>query len=50
VLILGAAVALLFAVWYFFDSWPTRIGLTALVLLALPVIATVSFDRKGLRL
>jgi hypothetical protein len=49
-LIAGAAVALLCAVWYFVDSWPPRIGLTVVVLLALPVLATVSFDRKGMRL
>ncbi len=48
--IVGAAVGLLFLVWYFVDSWPTRIGLSVLVLLAMPVLATVSFDRKGMRL
>jgi hypothetical protein len=46
----GTGVALLFAVWYFFDSWGTRIGLSLLVLLILPVLATISFDRKGMRL
>jgi hypothetical protein len=45
-----AGVLLLFGVWYFFDSLSTRLGLSALVLLALPVLATISFDRKGMRL
>jgi Flp pilus assembly protein TadB len=46
----GAAVVLLLAVWYFADSLATRLALTALVLLLLPVLAVVAFGRKGIRL
>jgi Flp pilus assembly protein TadB len=49
-LIVGVGVALLLAVFYFAESWGTRLGLGLLVLLGLPVLATVSFDRKGMRL
>jgi Flp pilus assembly protein TadB len=48
--IIGVGLALLFVVWYFIDSLPTRLGLSVLVLLVLPVLATISFDRKGFRL
>jgi hypothetical protein len=48
--IVGVAVGLLFAVWYFVDTLATRVALTVLVLLLLPVVAVVAFDRKGLRL
>jgi hypothetical protein len=44
------AVALLFVVWYFVETLPVRLGLTVLILLVLPVLAVVSFDRKGMRL
>jgi hypothetical protein len=40
------AVGLFAAVWYFTDSWPTRIALMLLVLLALPVLVVVLFPRK----
>jgi Flp pilus assembly protein TadB len=46
----GVAVVLLMAVWYFADSLATRLALSALVLLLLPVLAVVSFGRKGIRL
>ncbi len=49
-MIVGVGLALLFAVWYFVDSLATRIALSLLVLLVLPVLAIVSFDRKGFRL
>ena len=49
-LITGVAVALLLAVWYFVDPLPARLGLSVLILLVLPVLAVVSFDRKGMRL
>jgi hypothetical protein len=49
-LITGVAIAGLFAVWYFVDSLPIRIGLSALLLLTLPVVAIISFDRKGMKL
>ncbi len=48
--IIGVAIAALLAVWYFVDSLSVRIGLSILVLLALPVVAVISFDRKGLRI
>jgi hypothetical protein len=48
--LVGVAIAALFAVWYFVDSLATRLALTALVLLVLPVFAVVVFGRKGIRL
>jgi hypothetical protein len=44
------AIAALLAIWYFVDSLPVRIGLSILVLLMLPVVAVISFDRKGLKI
>ncbi len=38
------------AVWYFVDSWPGRIALGLLIILSLPVVAVVTFDRKGMKL
>lgn len=49
-LIIGVGALLLLAVWFLVDSLATRLGLTVLVLLLLPVVAVVSFDRKGFRL
>ena len=46
----GIAIASLIAIWYFVESWSARIALTLLVLLALPVVAVVTFDRKGMKL
>jgi hypothetical protein len=48
--IIGMAIAALLAIWYFVDSLPVRIGLSILVLLLLPVVAVISFDRKGLKI
>jgi hypothetical protein len=48
--LIGIALASLFAVWYFVESLPGRIALSLLILLALPVVAVVTFDRKGLKL
>ena len=33
-------------VWYLVDSWPVRIGFTLLVLLMLPVLVVMTFDRR----
>jgi hypothetical protein len=33
-------------VWYLVEAWPMRIGFTLLVLLLLPVLAVVTFDRR----
>jgi hypothetical protein len=49
-LVIGIGVAALLAIWYFLDGWPARIALSLLVLLALPVVAVLTFDRKGMRL
>jgi hypothetical protein len=48
--IVGVAIGLLFAVWYFVDALGTRIALSVLTLLILPVVVVVAFDRKGTRL
>ena len=49
-LIIGVAVLSLLAIWVLVDSLTTRLGLTVLVLLLLPVFAVITFDRKGMRL
>jgi hypothetical protein len=46
----GVALALLLVIWYFVDTWPLRIALWLLVLLALPMLAVVTLDRKGMKL
>jgi hypothetical protein len=48
--IIGVGVLSLLAIWVLVDSLATRLGLTVLVLLLLPVVAVISFDRKGMRL
>jgi hypothetical protein len=48
--LVGFAVVAMLAVWYFVDSWPGRIALGLLIILSLPVVAVVSFDRKGMKL
>ena len=48
--VIGVGIGALAAIWYFLESVATRIGLSILVLLVLPVFAVVTFDRKGLRL
>ena len=48
--LVAVALAAMMAVWYFVDSWPGRIAFSLLILLALPVFAVVTFDRKGMRL
>jgi Flp pilus assembly protein TadB len=48
--LVGVALAALGGIWYFVESWPARVALWVLVLLALPLVAVVFFDRKGLRL
>ncbi|MBX6748698.1 MAG: hypothetical protein IRY85_03345 [Micromonosporaceae bacterium] len=49
-MIVGVGVLLLLPVWFLVDSLTSRIGLSVLVLLLLPVVAVISFDRKGMRL
>ena len=46
----ASMIAGLLLVWYFVESWSARIALWLLVLLALPVLAVVTFDRKGMKL
>jgi Flp pilus assembly protein TadB len=45
-LIAGTAIALLGAVWYLVDSWPLRIAFSLLLVLVLPVLVIVTFDRR----
>ena len=45
-----AAVAVGLVIWYVVPSWPVRIAFWLLTLLLLPVLAVVSFDRKGMKL
>lgn len=49
-IIAGVGLLALFVIWSLVDSLPNRIGLSVLVLLLLPVLAVISFDRKGMRL
>jgi hypothetical protein len=49
-ILVGVALAALGAVWYFVDSWPGRIAFGLLILLAMPVFAVLTFDRKGMKL
>jgi len=44
--IVGLGVGLVGIVWYLVDSWPVRIGFTLLVLLMLPVLVVMTFDRR----
>ena len=44
--VIGVGLCLLAAIWYLTESWPTRIGLSLLALLALPVLVIVTFDRR----
>jgi Flp pilus assembly protein TadB len=44
--VIGVGLGLLAAIWYLTESWPTRIGLSLLALLALPVLVIVTFDRR----
>ena len=44
--IAGIAIGLLWMVWYLVESWPVRIGLSFLVVLALPVVVVMMFDRR----
>jgi Flp pilus assembly protein TadB len=48
--IAGAGIGGLLLIWYFVESWSARIALWLLVLLALPVLTVVTFDRKGMKL
>ncbi len=45
-LIAGVAIGLLWMVWYLVDSWPLRIGFSLVLLLLLPVLVIVTFDRR----
>ena len=45
-----AAVALGFVIWYLVPNWPVRIAFWLLTLLLLPVLAVLTFDRKGMKL
>jgi Flp pilus assembly protein TadB len=44
--IVGVAIGLLWMVWYFVEPWPLRIAFTILVVLVLPLIVVVTFDRR----
>ncbi|HEX6873532.1 MAG TPA: hypothetical protein VF163_20735 [Micromonosporaceae bacterium] len=46
-LIAGATVGALWSIWYLVDSWPLRIGFSLLLLLVLPVLVVMAFDRRG---
>ena len=45
-----AAMTLGLLIWYLVPNWPVRIAFWLLTLLLLPVLAVVTFDRKGMKL
>jgi Flp pilus assembly protein TadB len=45
-LIIGVGIAALGAIWYMVDSWPLRVAFTLLLVLLLPVLVIVTFDRR----
>jgi len=45
-----AAITIGFVIWYVVPSWPVRIAFWLLTLLLLPVLAVLTFDRKGMKL
>jgi Flp pilus assembly protein TadB len=50
-LVIGVgAFAVGIVIWYVVPSWPVRIAFWLLVLLLLPVLAVLTFDRKGMKL
>jgi Flp pilus assembly protein TadB len=44
------AFAVVLLIWYLVPSWPVRIAFWMLTLLLLPVVAVLTFDRKGMKL
>ena len=44
--IIGTGVVALGLTWYFLGSLPARIALTALILLAMPALTVLTFDRR----
>jgi Flp pilus assembly protein TadB len=36
-------------VWFLFDSWPVRIAVVVLTVVALPAVLTIAFGRQGSR-
>ena len=46
VIIVIYAVAGLAAIWWFTDDWTARVGLSLLLLVALPVLVILAFDRR----
>jgi Flp pilus assembly protein TadB len=45
--IVGAAIGLLWIVWYFVEPWPLRIAFSILAVLVLPLLVVVTFDRRA---
>ena len=43
----GALLALVVLTFYATNSWPVRVAAVALALLCLPVLLTISFDRRS---
>jgi Flp pilus assembly protein TadB len=44
--IIGVAIALLWAVWYFVQPWPLRIAFSIVALALLPLLVVVTFNRR----
>jgi Flp pilus assembly protein TadB len=47
--VVGAALAVQLVTWYLSDSWPLRIAVAVLTVLAVPALTTLTFDRSSHR-
>jgi acyl-CoA reductase-like NAD-dependent aldehyde dehydrogenase len=47
--VVGAVLAVQLVTWYLSDSWPLRIAVAALTVLAVPAHTTLTFDRSSNR-
>jgi hypothetical protein len=47
--IVAAILAVQLVTWYLSDSWPLRIAVAALTVLAVPALTTLTFDRSSNR-
>ncbi|MDQ1676354.1 MAG: hypothetical protein QOC93_1498 [Actinomycetota bacterium] len=47
--VVGAVLAVQLVTWYLSDSWPLRIAVAALTVLAVPALTTLTFDRSSNR-
>jgi hypothetical protein len=46
VVVVTAVLAVQVVTWYLSDSWPLRVAVAALTVLAVPALTTLTFDRS----